>query len=142
MRRNATLAMVTHTLRARLRLNRFAMQRGAGDPESLVHDDVRGITKTALPSSQACVAHLRARIAALRGDKAQAIQLSRQSSELFAGCDRPSESMRERYALGVLISGDEGEAMRSDAEQTLRAMGYADPVRAMQVYYPELLGWR
>jgi tetratricopeptide (TPR) repeat protein len=142
IRRNATLAYVVHTFRARFALNRYAIHRGPIDPGTLVRDDARVIAKLALPSSKATLMHVRGRVAALRGDKEQAIPLLRQSAEAYAAADRPTERMRDRYALGVLIGGAEGEAIRSEAERKIRASGYENPTRVMQAYYPELLGWR
>jgi hypothetical protein len=142
VRRNATLAFLVHTFRARLNLNRWAVLRGPYDPAALVREDERLISKFVLPSSKAQLLHVRARLAVLRGDKQQAVPLLRQGAEIFAAADRPCDAMRERYALGVLIGGTEGESIRSDAEKQLRASGYANPTRAVQAFYPELLGWR
>jgi len=139
IRRNAMLALLVHAMRGRMRLNRFVLEGGSGDPASLV--DTRAIEKLKLYSSKPIVMHTRARLAVLRGDKSLAIQLLTQSADLYTACDRACDALRERYALGVLIGGDRGEAMRADAEQQLRARGYDHPVRAMQVFFPELLGW-
>jgi ATP/maltotriose-dependent transcriptional regulator MalT len=142
IRKNATLAFLVHTCRARMLLNRHAIQRGSDDPANLVHEDDRAISKFLLPSAKAQQMHLRGRVALLRGDKTQAIALLQQSADAFAAAERPCDAMRERYALGILIGGAEGEAMRAGAEQQLRASGYTDPTRTTQAFYPELLGWR
>jgi tetratricopeptide (TPR) repeat protein len=140
VRRSAFLAHVLHEYRVRLLLNRHVVQGGASSPEALVRDDLRALAKLPLRSSKVMAVHTHARLALLRRDTTRAAELLRQSAAAYDACDRPDEAMRERFALGVLLGGSEGEALRAQAERRLTESGYADPAGEMRVYYPELIG--
>jgi hypothetical protein len=47
---------------------------------------------------------------------------------------------RARHALGILLEGDEREALRSVAQAKLRALGVADPDADLRAEFPELVG--
>jgi hypothetical protein len=78
----------------------------------------------------------RARIRRASGDQEGAIALLRTAVEMHGfGYDVE----RARYALGLMIGGDEGAALRSQCEHRLRERGAANPVKLMGFSFPELL---
>jgi hypothetical protein len=50
----------------------------------------------------------------------------------------PGEGARERYALGHMLGGKEGQAMAAACEQRMREAGFVDPLSEMWSCYPEL----
>jgi tetratricopeptide (TPR) repeat protein len=136
--RGAYMAYVAHTTHARLMLNRHVMHRD-GDPERLVHDDLRGLAR--LPHSgftSGSLCRHRARIAWLRGDRERAIELLRQSVQALSSVGFHDESERDRCALGAAIGGDEGAQLKADCLTNLRDLGCSDPLGELLGYFPEL----
>jgi hypothetical protein len=121
-------------------LNRHVALGGASDPAALVREDLRALAKLPLNSSRVMAVHTQARLALLRKDTGRATALLRQSAADYDASDRPDEAARERYALGIVIGGHEGDTLRAQAARKLSDSGYADPGREMQTYYPELIG--
>jgi predicted Ser/Thr protein kinase len=140
VRRTAISALTMHSFHIQLQLNRHVALGSAGNPDALVREDLRALAKLPFLSGQAVVAHTNARLALLRGEPARASALMRQSADAYDGCDRPDEATRERYALGIVVGGSEGEQVRAQAERTLVEKGFADPARDLRTYYPELVG--
>jgi hypothetical protein len=140
VRRTAFLAFTAHSTRARLLLNRHVAIASSNEPESLVREDLRRIAKLPMRSRDASVARLNARICVLRGDRTRAIPLLRQSAEGYDACDMPDDATRDRYALGIVIGGAEGDSLREAASKRLADNAYVDPEREMRSYYPELVG--
>jgi eukaryotic-like serine/threonine-protein kinase len=136
---SAQLAYVLRSNRACLQLNQFVASGRQGDPDRLIAEDLRWLSKKApepyrAPSS----ARLRARLAYLRNDPRAAAQLFRESMEQQTELGAADEAARERYALGCVLGGDEGVRLKAEALTALRALGVVDPEADMCGYYPEL----
>jgi hypothetical protein len=59
--------------------------------------------------------------------------------ERMAKTHLKQETEHDRYVLGLVIGGDEGRDLVSQARQGLRECGVNDPDTSMRAYAPELL---
>jgi hypothetical protein len=122
---------------ARMLLNRH-VERGWGDPAALVKSHVRWIARKAPePLRASASSRLRARLAYLRGDVAEAVELFRNSSEQHGAIGVLDEAARERYALGCVLGGEQGEELKAAALSVLSTLGVVDPTADVRGYYPE-----
>lgn len=138
--RSAYLACLAHTTHARLMLNHYVETGASGDPETLVRSDLKQIAR--LPASllgDFVITRTRARVASLRGDRRQAIAMMRQSLARFERTSMLQEIGHDRYSLGLLLGGAEGEELVRSAQQDLLGCGISDPAGNMRAYIPELL---
>jgi hypothetical protein len=142
MRRTACLASLAHAQRARFLLNQHVAERRSGDPRDLVREDLRQLEKLSLRECAAGVSRIRARLQFLRGERETAAQHLRESAAVHREIEMPHEAARDRYALGALLGGPEGDSMRSAAEQSLRDLGTVDPMADMRAHYPEIVDAR
>jgi hypothetical protein len=84
---------------------------------------------------------LRARVAYLTGDSARALELFTQSAEHLASRGCEPEELRDRYAMGMLIGGGEGERIAQAAVDTLEhKYGLRDAQRNSRAFFPEFTG--
>jgi hypothetical protein len=128
----------THATHIRYLINQWVIEGRKGDLAAAVRVDLQTLAKSALPWCPRVVLRTRARLANLRGDSSEAIALFRKSlDEAYAG-GHMDVGVYDRYALGVLVGGAEGEALRATAEAELRAQLPIDPAEAMRSHYPEL----
>lgn len=137
--RSAYLACVLHLTHARLLLNRHVVSGSSGGASQLVRADLRAITRLPPhPKRSFALYHLRARCAYVDGDSTQAIELlaqSRKAMEEMSCADQPE---RDRWAMGCILGGDEGNQMQERALAALAAIGVRDPLVELRSYYPEL----
>jgi hypothetical protein len=77
----------------------------------------------------------RARILHARDERERGIALMRQAVTMAADS---SDVDRTRYALGLMIGGDEGAALRADSDRVLRERGVANPAAFVRNSFPEL----
>jgi tetratricopeptide (TPR) repeat protein/predicted Ser/Thr protein kinase len=138
-RRSAFLAVLARSAHARFVLNRHILEGGTEDPAKLLRDDERVLGKSHLPWSSATTWRLQARLANLNGRPEQALELFRKSSAHFKKTISPDDAARDQYALGYLLGGDEGAALRKASQDRLRENGVADTQGDLRAYYPEFV---
>jgi serine/threonine protein kinase len=137
---SAQLAFVLRSNRACLLLNRYVAAGRQGDPERLIAEDLRWLSKKSPePYRAPASSRLRARLATLRDDSQAAAELLRDSMRQHTEIGAADEAARERYALGCVIGGDEGARFKAEAMDALRALGVVDPEADVHGYYPELI---
>jgi hypothetical protein len=139
--RSGFLALLAHSVHARFLLNRHVAQ-GGGDPAQLVRDDLRRLRNMHLQWCAGSTTRLDARVAKFSGESKAAIALLRQSVEHFTRADAPDEIVRNQYALGCLVGGDEGANLRAQSARALQGNGIVDPIADLRSYFPELVGPR
>jgi hypothetical protein len=140
LHRGNFLALLAHTTHARLVLNHHVETRAAGDPERLVREDLAQLKR--LPPSMlrdVGMVRVRARVAAMGGDRAQAIALLRPVLAQFETTSMLQEIGHDRYALGLLLGGEEGAQLKAAGRATLLECGISDPDANMRAYVPELM---
>jgi len=139
LRHGRMLRYLLHSSRARLLLNRYVTLGRHGDPAVAVREDHRALRGLKhLPIDNLTV-NLDARVAYLRGDKAAAILMSRQSIEQFSAKGLLEEAAREKHALGFLLAGDEGAQLRAAAVAESQVLGIVNPLAALRASHPELV---
>jgi hypothetical protein len=139
VRRSAYLSYVVHMNLARFLLNRHVLHGESSDPEHTVKHCLRFLASSAPePLRKPAAARLRARIACIRGDRARGIQLLQESITQHEHMGAVDEVARERYALGCLLGGSEGEAQQKSARAALAGCGVVNPEADIRGYYPEL----
>jgi hypothetical protein len=137
---SAQLGWVLRSNRACLVLNRFVASGRQGDPERLIAEDLRWLSKKAPePYRAPSNSRLRARLAYLRNDARAAAELLRDSLRQHTELGAADEVERERYALGCVVGGEEGAKLKAEAVTALRALGVVDPEADVRGYYPELV---
>jgi hypothetical protein len=134
VRRVAALGSFAHATRARLLLNEHIRSRATPLPLRELMKDVKVGAK--LPSRLDL--RLRARIAYLEEDRGRALALFTEAAELCASRGWGPEAACDRYAIGRLTGGEQGEQMAQAALDMLtHTFGCHDALRHMQSYYPE-----
>jgi hypothetical protein len=140
VRGTAVLACMVHVAQLRLLINRHVTERRQGDLRALVRADLRALTKLKLPWCEPAISRAEARLAYLEGDQDTALERLRESADGYERSGSIDEATRDRFALGLLIGGDEGTALRTTHERLLRERGVHDPSSNMRGYFPELFG--
>jgi tetratricopeptide (TPR) repeat protein len=138
--RSAFMACLAHTTHARLLLNHHVETGANGDVAALVKNDLKQLER--LPPAlfrDVAIARTRARVAFLKGDRERAIELLRPSLERFEKTAMLQEIDHDRYTLGLLIGGAEGQQLIAAARKTLADCGICDPDANMRAYIPELM---
>jgi hypothetical protein len=140
LHRSSFTAILQHTTHARLLLNHHVETRASGDPARLVRDDLAQLKR--MPPSlfrDVGMTRVRARLAVLRGDRAQAIALLRPILAQFETTSMMQEIGHDRYTLGLLLGGEEGAQLQAAGRETLLECGINDPDGNMRAYVPELV---
>jgi adenylate kinase len=89
--------------------------------------------------AQAEALRLKARIAVMKNDREQAKQLFERSIAGFEALRARDQAARDRYALGCLVGGEQGQVMMRDALALLSELGVVAPLSNLKGYIPELL---
>jgi hypothetical protein len=131
---------MVHVAQLRLLINRHVAERRQGDLRALVRADLQALTKLKLPWCEPTISRVEARLAYLEGDQDTALQRLRESADGNERAGSIDEATRDRFALGLIIGGDEGTALRTTHERLLRERGVHDPSSNMRGYFPELFG--
>lgn len=140
VRRSAYLSYIVYANLARFLLNRHVVRGDTSDPERVVKHCLRFLASSAPePLRKPSATRLRARIACIRGDKARAIELLRESISHHERSGGLDDLARERYALGCLLGGPEGDAHKQNALSALSSCGIVNPEADLRGYYPELV---
>jgi hypothetical protein len=141
IRTSAFMSLLALGVRMRFLLNRHVVERRSGDIGELVRADLRAIERLPFEDGRLGLdSRARARLAFLRGDRAAAIQELRLTIEMTEAVGAAGEVARDRCALGLLLGGAEGAAMRAENERKLREMSTVDPLAELYANYPELMG--
>jgi hypothetical protein len=137
LRRTPVLRSMAHTAHARLLLNECTRAGASTAVLREVQADIKAATIATIgQDSRLC-----ARVAYLQGDHPRALSLFARSAEVFAGRGGEPEALRDRYAVGRLTGGDQGEQMAQAALDTLeQKFDCHDARRDLKVYIPELAG--
>ena len=120
-----------HALRIRASLGLLCT--GTGDPRAARRDAIRSIRvieRTGAPWGLAFVAHARAVLAAVDGDRDGAIALLDEAERGFAEAGAEHYRWGTCRMRGLLAGGPDGEALADTARQRLRDLGFPDPDRA------------
>jgi eukaryotic-like serine/threonine-protein kinase len=140
VRRSAYLSYILHANLARFLLNRHVERAEKADPARLVRKCLSFLASSAPePQRKPVAARLRARLAYLDGDSVLAAQLFQQSMQLHQEVGALDDAARERYALGCVTSGAEGDAHKQSALSLLAGCGIVNPESDLRAYYPELI---
>jgi predicted Ser/Thr protein kinase/tetratricopeptide (TPR) repeat protein len=138
MRRVAYLAVLAHAAHGTLILNRHVAESREGEP-TRVREDIAALARFASPTATGSEHYLMARLALRNGHTERAVAALRASSVASRTRDTaPCNAAREECALGALLQGDEGRALRATAEQRLRELGIVDVAGLVHAYFPEL----
>jgi hypothetical protein len=140
--RNTFLSVSGRGSHARFLLNRHVVEGRSDDIRALVHADLRALEQARLPWAAPSAARIRARLAFLDGDLELAVDELRQCAAGHAEIGFAFEAARDRFALGLLLGGDEGRALQSEAGQRFRDGGMTDPCGTVPTDFPEIIGRR
>jgi len=138
LRRSGYLALMVHAVRSRVLLNQYVVEGRRGEPPREIREDLRAMVKNASPRAGAAQ-RIEARLAYLAGKPQQAAGLLRVGIAAYEQMHMEPDALRDRYALGALVGGTEGAALRRAAEQRLRELGLVDPRADIAMQYPEFV---
>ncbi|MET0391039.1 MAG: protein kinase [Polyangiales bacterium] len=138
MVRDSVLALLAYGAHGRFLLNRHVVQRRSDDPRRLLRSDLRGLHNAPATLSPATYTRLQARLAYITGERTRATTLYRQHIEACVRAEYRDEAERGAWALGRILGGTEGDAMRAPAMQRLAELGVVSPERDLRTHFPEL----
>jgi hypothetical protein len=134
----AFLRLAAHGLRSRLLLHQYATDRTARHVEPLIERDMRELAKLELLGNTSYRHRVQARLDLIRGDTEAAVAGFRRSEAAFEAGGAAVDAARDRYAIGLIVGGDEGAALCSASEALVRSKGAVDPVTLLTSQLPEL----
>ena len=137
IRHAAFIRVLVHGARIQLLLNQHvAMHRkGRSLPVAKLKVEIDSLDKSPLRGVAGSFAKLaRARLALLAGDRPAAHKHLERSHSL---ADRQLDRERAKYAIGVLLGGQDGLKMQQSAVQYLSDQGLPDPRVYLRSYLPE-----
>jgi serine/threonine protein kinase len=138
VRRGGFVGFMAHSQHAQLLLNQYVATGRRGDPARSIRKDLAALKALPLPIAVPAATRYRARLAWLAGDEQTAIAQLRACAAAYRQAGMRHEVARDEYALGVLLQGDEGLALRTTAEQQMREMGVIDVPADLRAHFPEL----
>jgi hypothetical protein len=133
--RAANIVLYARACRARLLLNHHHGSKGdLSIVRCRIRADIAALTGLRLGRGAQLADVLRARLAYAEGDREQAIGFLRRA------CDGPTlhEGERARYALGLLIGGDDGQLLCAASRLALQESGLPNPDAYVSASFPEL----
>jgi hypothetical protein len=137
LRRIGTLRAFTHVAHGRLLLNEYVRSGRKGEVPREVFADIKATASAGTRQEL----RLRGRVAYLKGDSARALALFTECAEFLMSRSCEPEALRDRYATGMLIGGQEGERLAQAAIDTLeQKYGLRDARRNVRAFFPELAG--
>jgi hypothetical protein len=134
----AFLRAAAHGLRSRLFLHQYAADRKARHVLPLIDRDMRELAKLERLGNASYRRRAKARLDVMRGDLEAALDGFRQSEAAFERTGIAVDAARDRYAAGLIVGGDEGATLRSEAVALVRSKGAVDPVALLVSQLPEL----
>jgi hypothetical protein len=135
----AFLRATAHGLRLRLLLHHYATDRTARHVLPLIERDMKVFAKLQTIGSASYLYRVQARLDVIRGDTEAALAGYRRSAAVFEKEGAVVDAARDRYAIGLIVGGDEGAVLCADAEAFVRSKGAVDPVRLLTSQLPELM---
>jgi hypothetical protein len=136
------LALLGRASRISLLMNASFAAGGRADVEERVGADLKALSAMQVPGSSAMTCRFKARFALLQGHGARAADSMRQTTREYENLGWLGEAACTRYALGILVAGTEGAALREAGEAFLRREQIAEPVAYVRGVYPEVFGAR
>ena len=130
-------AELMRTRRIRLFLNRCVTGGDDASRWAEIDKDIRWLGKHAAENS---ARRASARLAYLEGDLQRAEQLYRQTSTTTDRVNGIGDATRDRYALGLVVGGQQGRELCASALSTLRELGIVNPIGAIHAVFPEFIG--
>jgi hypothetical protein len=134
----AFLRAAAHGLRSRLLLHQYALDRTASHVLPLIERDMRELAKLERLGNASWRHRVKARLDFIRGDTEKAIAAFRRSEAAFDKDGAVVDAARDRYAIGLIVGGDEGRSLCSEAEALVRSKGAVKPVTLLTSQIPEL----
>jgi hypothetical protein len=139
LKRSVYLVYLLRIHHARLVLNQHVALGHTSDPEHSIRTDLRWLNKHAPPTfRKPTKLRLLGRAALIRGERVRAAELLEQSRLAHAELGAADEAERDRYALGLLMGGDQGSQLTSQAIAALSGLGVRDPTQEIRGFFPEL----
>src|SRR5262249_26370300 len=139
VRHSSYLSYLLRVNLARFILNRHVVRGESGNPRAAVRKHLRWLSRSAPdPLRKPSRARIEARLAFLRGDRARARELFRESASYHEQIGAADDVAREQYALACLTEGGDGVQAKQAALDGLRACGVPNPEADLLGYYPEL----
>jgi eukaryotic-like serine/threonine-protein kinase len=99
-------------------------------------DHARRIESQRTPWSAPLALLVRAGVAATRGDRNLALRLLVDSEAGLRGAEMALHAAAARHRRGLLVGGDEGRALRADAEAWMAAQSIRNPERMAVMLAP------
>jgi tetratricopeptide (TPR) repeat protein len=134
------VAFMGHSQHAVWVLNQHVARGNRGEAARAVQSDLEALDALPLPVAATFAQQTRARIAFLTGQRREAAEQLKVVAAAYEQTGMAYSAARARHALGILLEGDEREALRSVAQAKLRALGVADPDADLRAEFPELVG--
>jgi hypothetical protein len=130
-------------LEMRMRVALTAVLEG-GDRGSLLISAERDAAALGKEQARYAVSHSycgKACLAEHHGDRAGAVRLLERAIAIYDEVELRPFAEAARRALGMLIGGEQGDAMVRQAEASLRAHGYRNPASHTAMYIPIHAVW-
>jgi serine/threonine protein kinase len=141
VRLSAYTSMLAISVRLRFLINRHVVERRTEDLAAVVRADLKAASQMPFEEGRVgLTARVNARLDFLAGRRSSAIDNLKITIAVLERAGAVAEVARDRYALGILIGGTAGAALRAENDQLLRDMGAVDPLADLHAYYPELMG--
>lgn len=140
VRLSAYMSMLAISARLRFLINRHVVERRSENLADVVRVDLKAADRMPFEEAVGLTARVKARLEFLAGRRAAAIEYLKTTIEVLDRAGATSEVVRDRYALGFLLGGAEGAALRAESDRRMREMGTIDPLADLHTYYPELMG--
>jgi hypothetical protein len=134
----AFLRAAAHGLRSRLLLHQYAADRTARHVVPLIERDMQELARLEQLGATSYRHRVQARLDVIRGNNEAALAAFRRSEAAFDKDGAAVDAARDRYAIGLIVGGDEGAALCSAAEVLVRSKGAVDPVTLLTSQLPEL----
>jgi hypothetical protein len=140
VRRSDSFTMFVYEAHARLLLCRAAV---SGEHRAQLRRELaphkKALRTARRRDARAELDRIEGRLALLHGDKQAAMRCFSASSLGFDEHGARDQAARDRYALGVLTGGEQGQLSARSALAFLSELGVVDPLGDLRGYFPELL---
>jgi hypothetical protein len=139
VKRSEIFCVYGYATHARLLLCQAAHEGQHRDLRRELSTHRSALKKLKLSNARAELQRIDARMAIAQGDRAAAQQLLFMSSANFERAGALDHVERDRFALGALQGGAQGQSLQQAALTRLKELGVVAPLRDLRGYYPELL---
>jgi serine/threonine protein kinase/tetratricopeptide (TPR) repeat protein len=128
-----------HERRARCALSAAAVSATAGGRAVLLRSaeaDARHLVRERTPWSDALARSVLAGVAAVRGDRAQALDRLATAVDALKGVDMHLYAASARLRMGQALGGNEGRAIVEQVEAWMRGQGVKQPAHMAEIFVP------